>query len=299
MKKIFFVIACLVLVSCQEKAEEKIKPELLGEGKISTGSPEFGTTVNAKQDLIFFNRTSADRSEMRILYAILEGGQWTNPHTLPFSTGKYRDVDPFLTVDGKRLYFSSNRPTDTASLETGVFNTWYVEKKGKAWSAPINPGYPLNSDSTEIFVSMAQSGNAYFVSERETRGIMVCKFENGHYTEAKGIELKLRGESIYASNPCVSSDESFLIVASRDPQGNGTPDLFVSFNEEGKWSEMINLGEAVNSPYAEFAPGLSKDDHVLFFTSEKPGIVPQQEEGIRPPGDIYKVNIREVLNQLH
>ena len=299
MRLFIITVLFILLMSCQEEKKEIPQAKLFEAGKLSTEAPEFATTLNASQDLIFFNRTTPDRSSMRILYSQKEGEQWSEPDTLPFSTGQYRDVDPFVTADGNRLYFSSNRPTDTLNHETGEFNTWYVDWQNGKWSEPVNPGYPLNSDSTEIFVSMTQSGNAYFVSERgEKRGIMVSKFENGSYQEAEPVDLKLRGEVIYASNPCIASDESFLIVASRDPLGSGTPDLFVSWNENDQWSEMINLGEAVNTPYAEFAPGLTKDDQILYFSSERPGILPAQEEGVRPPGDIYQVDIQAVLNSL-
>jgi hypothetical protein len=299
MKNFLFVLICLGLISCQPAEEKSIEAQLVGEWLISSEYPEFATSVNEEQDLLVFNRTIPDRSKMWIMYTQRKGDMWIGPDTMPFSSGQYRDVDPFLAHDGKRLYFSSNRPISADSTAAGEFNTWYVERVGDAWSEPINPGYPLNSDSTEIFISMTQSGNAYFVSERGPgRIIMVSKYENGAYQKAKDIELKLRGELIYASNPCIASDESFLIVASRDPQGNGTPDLFVSWHEKGQWSELINLGEAVNSPYAEFAPGLSKDDQVLYFSSERPGLVPAQGAGVRPPGDIYRVDIQAVLKGL-
>ena len=65
------------------------------------------------------------------------------------------------------------------------------------------------------------------------------------------------------------------------------------------WSEFQNLGPKVNSPlYADFAPGLSKDDKILYFGSERPGIVGEQEEGVRPPGDIYWVDLEPILASL-
>jgi hypothetical protein len=298
MKKLVFFLFAALFFACNEKKPVPPTAKLFGEGIISSESPEFATTVNAQQDLVFFNRTTDDRSSMRILYSKLVEGQWSEVDTLAFSTGLYRDVDPFLTANGKRLYFSSTRPVDSLSV-AGTYNTWYVEQTGSGWSEPINPGYPLNSDSTEIFVSMTKRGNAYFVSERDgKRNIWVCKFENGQYQEGEKVELKLRDTPIYASNPCIASDESFLIVAARDPEGPGAPDLFISWNEDGNWSDLINLGEEVNSPYAEFAPGLSKDDQILFFSSERPGIVPAQEEGVRPPGDIYSIRLSSLMEKL-
>ncbi len=297
MRHFLFLVIAILFVACQQKTryEEPAEATPWGAGKISTEAPEFATTVNTDQNEVYFNRTSNDRSTMRIMYTNYKASGWAEPVSLPFSTGLYRDVDPFLTGDGKRLYFSSDRPKKEGE-ESGDFDTWFVEKIDGAWSAPINPGAPLNSDSTEIFVTIAKNGNAYFVSERDgDRGIVVSRFENNRYQAVEKITLTLRGKSIYASNPCIASDESFLIVAARDPLGNDTPDLFVTWNVNGTWSELKNLGEKVNSLYADFAPGLSKDDQTLFFSSERPGIVPSQDEGVRPPGDIYKVNLKAIL----
>ena len=193
MRNFLYLIICSLFLSCQEKSNGYTKTELWGAGIISTEAPEFATTINSDQNQVYFNRTSADRSSMQIMYSVFENNNWSDARTLPFSTGLYRDVDPFLTADGKRLYFSSDRPLEPGS-EQRVFNTWYVEKINKLWSAPINPGPPLNSDSTEIFVTMTKEGDAYFVSERDgERGIMVSRYENYRYQAAEKIVLKLRG----------------------------------------------------------------------------------------------------------
>jgi hypothetical protein len=39
----------------------------------------------------------------------------------------------------------------------------------------------------------------------------------------------------------------------------------------GEWTAPVNLGEVVNSPYAEFLPALSKDGASLYFVSDRPG----------------------------
>ncbi|NER12872.1 hypothetical protein GWK08_05435 [Leptobacterium flavescens] len=298
MKNFIFLMTVFCIISCKSTADEPMEAQIVGEGSISLDAPEFATSVSSDQKQMYFNRTSPDRSQMQLMYTEFKDGKWTEAEALPFSTEEHRDVDPFLTHDGKRLYFSSTRPLKEGE-EKKDFDTWYVEKVNGKWSEPINPGVPMNSDSTEIFVSMAKNRNAYFVSERSgERTIMVSRFKDGDYQQAEKITLRLRGKPIYASNPGIASDESFMIVAVRDPEGNGSPDLFISFNRNGKWSELKNLGPNVNSPFADFAPGLSKDDKTLYFTSERPGVVPPQKEGVRPPGDIYKVNLKTLLDKI-
>lgn len=296
----FLFLLTIQLIACAPKDNTPFEASLFAEGIISTEAPEFATSINGKQDFLVFNRTTPDRSSMWIMYSQKEEGIWSEPDTFPLPMGNYWNVDPFLTKDGKRLYFSSNRPiNDSLPDEPSIWNTWYVDHQDGAWSKPILAKAPLNSDSAEIFLSMAENGNAYFLSERGAeRIIMRSKFHDGEYQEPERIELKLRGEPIYASNPCIASDESFLIVASRDPEGSGRPDLFISWKLENGWSEMINMGPEINTAYAEFAPGLSKDNKVLYFSSERPGIVGPQEEGIRPPGDIYQIEIASILDRL-
>ncbi len=290
-----FLPLLLLLFACQQNQEEPPKAKILLPEIVSSYLPEFSTSMNTDGTEIFFNRTNADRSSMQILVTTKSGEHWSYPVALPFSEGKYIDVDPFLTHDNKRLYFSSNRPVHD-SLEAAAFNTWYIDRTNTSWTDPVLMPPPLNSDSTEIFISVAKNGNAYFISERDSgRYIMKSEYSDGSYESPKPVILKYQGQPIYAGNPCIASDESFLIVAVRVEPAI-PPDLFVSWNKDGNWSELQNLGELVNTAeYAEFAPGLSKDDQTLFFTSERPGIAEPVEEGIRPPGDIYRIDLDAVF----
>ncbi|MGB0521780.1 MAG: hypothetical protein ACPGJS_02410 [Flammeovirgaceae bacterium] len=301
MNKLYYFLLLVITLACQNKQNELATPTqatVVGATNVSSALPEFATTVNAAQNEIYFNRTSADRAVMQIMHAQLIDGNWSTTLALPFSTGEFRDVDPFLSTDGKRLYFSSTRPVPQTG-QTGIFNTWYVNQVDGDWSDPIYAPYPLNSDSTEIFVTLAENGNAYFVTERNgDRGIVVSRYQNDRYQEPEKIVLKLQGEVVYASNPCISSDERFLIVTAWDPQGPRNPDLFVAWNQNGSWTELQNLGSNVNTAHAEFAPGLSKDNKTLYFTSERPGIVGAPTDEARPPGDIYVVNLAPILDQL-
>ncbi|MCK8520715.1 hypothetical protein M0D21_04000 [Aquimarina sp. D1M17] len=293
-----FVLLGVLVISCQSRPKPPVTASIWGEGAVSTSAPEFAATLNSDETEVFFNRTTADRSSMKLMYSVYENKKWSEAKNLSFSTGEYRDVDPFLTADGNRLYFTSTRPV-IANDKGGVYNTWYVDRLEDKWSEPIHLDFPFNSDSTDIFITMSKNGNAYFVSERfQGRDIVVVKNTKDGYKQAEKIVLQLNGEPIYASNPSISSNEDFLIVAARDPKGKGDADLFVSWNENGVWTELENLGAAVNSEYTEFAPGLSKNDEVLYFTSERPGVVGKRPEGERPPGDIYYVDLKSVLQNL-
>lgn len=263
---------------------------LLAPNVISSTLPEFATSLSKDGKEMFFNRTSEDRSEMRIYRSIRTSQGWQLPEVLPFSKGEYVDVDPFITSGGEKLYFSSNRPTERGA---GVFNHWFVERMPHGWSAPVLAAPPLNSDSSDIYFTQAANGNSYFRSGRRGgRKLFRSVWQDGAFQEPIPIQLKMKDTIVFASNPCISSDEKFLIVFSFSPEDPSNADLFVAWNTQTGWSDLQNLGPKVNSPYTEFAPSLSKDDQILFFTSERPGVITAQTEAeARPPGDLYQIRL--------
>lgn len=74
------------------------------------------------------------------------------------------------------------------------------------------------------------------------------------------------------------------------PDGFGASDLYVSFlNDNGSWSEAINLGEKINTAANERFPSLSPDGRYLFFVSNrsKPENLSAQDKPQNGLGDIY------------
>lgn len=265
---------------------------IFAENVVSSELPEFATSFSPDGNTVYFNLASANRGTLKIMKSDFYDGEWQTPEALPFADGTYRDLDPFVTADGKRLYFSSNRPLEGTEPNSN-FDTWYVEKTADGWGEPINPGSPLNSDAFEFFVSAANNGAVYFSSDargENTNDIYRAALSGGEFLPPERIVLKMNGVELSPGNPLIAPDESFLIFVITTDAGLGGPDLYISFQQDGNWSNAQNLGRSVNSEYADFAPCLSPDGAYLFFTSERPGVVPEGVVDGRPPGDIWQVD---------
>lgn len=271
--------------------------QIFGADRISTALPEFATSFSPDGDTVYFNVALADRSAMQIKFAIWADGAWGAPQPLPFSDGTFMDVDPFVSHDGSRLYFSSNRPL--SGVTPGDFDTWYVERRGDGWSTPINPGAPLNGVQSEVFFSMTKDGSGYFsISTDGIRKIYHAAFKDGAYEPPAQISLGL-ADSISVGNPLIDPAERFILFTSRELEGLGQADIYIADRLEGNlFGNVRNLGPLVNSTYSDFAPGFSPDGRYLYFTSERPGIVGEMQEG-RPPGDLYKVSLEAVFSTLN
>lgn len=73
--------------------------------------------------------------------------------------------------------------------------------------------------------------------------------------------------------PELSKNGRSLYFASNRPGPNGGEDLWVSrrAGPGDPWGPARNLGAVVNGPFNERSPALSRDGHLLFFASNRPG----------------------------
>jgi len=295
-RRILILSLGLVLGSCATETPDGSRtsvgpPEIFAPGVISTEAPEFAASFTPDGKTVYFNRATADRSRLAIMRSHQIGGEWQEPDTASFS-GTWLDVDPFVAPDGTRLYFSSSRPTDP---EDGVmnFNTWVVLLSTEGEDEPALLPAPVNSDSTEVFVSAATSGALYFSSNRD--GVMRTYRASSAGTDAEvtvvPIDMNLANG---VGNPAVSQDEKYLVYVARTDSGFGGADLFISSRTLDGWSPGRILPEPINSAFTDFAPSWSPDGSYLYFTSERPGLSGPVDAGSRPPGDLYRVAIEAI-----
>lgn len=92
-------------------------------------------------------------------------GEWTNVQNLGPSINTERDEeDVFVAGNGRHIYFSSNGHAGMGDLD--IYRSEYDSIK-KAWSEPLNLGYPINSVENDIyFVLTGDERYAYFSSAR-------------------------------------------------------------------------------------------------------------------------------------
>ncbi|MBK7966211.1 MAG: PD40 domain-containing protein [Bacteroidetes bacterium] len=120
-------------------------------------------------------------------------GKWS-PLAIASFSGRYDDLEPFLSPDERRLYFASNRPLDLTTDTILDYNIWYVERKSnrEPWSAPINIGAPINTLQDEFYPCITLSGNLYFTGGGSgTKGkddIFLSEWKNGMFTPPQSLD---------------------------------------------------------------------------------------------------------------
>ncbi len=136
---------------------------------INSKKHESNATFSADLKTIYFNRTGEKQVKVgnekvamvKIYKAELVNDKWANITMLPFSNDFYSVEHPFLTKDGKKLYFSSDMPGSLGSFDIYVVD---VNEDG-TYSQPRNLGETINTNQREQFPFLTDDGTLYFASD--------------------------------------------------------------------------------------------------------------------------------------
>jgi Tol biopolymer transport system component len=194
-------------------------------------------------------------------------GIWSERAKASFS-GKYSDVDPYVSADGARLYFSSKRPLITGN-ESKDSDIWTLTKmEDGSWGNIQNLDFN-DTIADDYYTSISRHGSIYY-SKFESHGspgdICFTSIFNGKYAESKYLDYPVNTDS-NEHDPFINYDEGYLIFSSDRPGGYGRGDLYITFkNDTSNWSEPVNLGEEINTEHYEFCPMVSHDGKYFFFT---------------------------------
>ncbi len=241
--------------------------------KATAFAPGFVTTENFNHtpgfspdgNIIYFTTESKPLHWGSIMETRYENGRWTAPEPASVE-GDFREIDPFVTLDGLAMYYSSDRPINPGDTVTGNIDMWMVKKEGNGWGEPIHLGPEVNSEHAEWFPTLSANGNLYFsTGPGRSSNIVYSEFKDGKYQAP--IDL---GDSVNSErrdyDPFIAPDESYVMWSSNRPGGLGSIDIYISFRKgDGTWGKAKNMGELVNSSAGEFAPRVSPDGKYLFF----------------------------------
>jgi outer membrane protein OmpA-like peptidoglycan-associated protein len=128
----------------------------------------YGFYVNPEETVLFISMEGPNSNGEEDLYVSTNnGGNWSQPIKLGGSINSSGyEISPFLSRDGKRLYFSSNGHGGEGSADI-----FYSERTGVnwlSWGDPINLGPNVNSSGFDAYFTESIDSTAYFASTRES-----------------------------------------------------------------------------------------------------------------------------------
>jgi Tol biopolymer transport system component len=272
-------------------------PTLFAEGVVSTGEYESHPAFTPDGRTLYFVRSTPEFTGWTIYVTHHADGRWSMPKVAPFS-GKHRDADPFVTADGKALYFISDRSPDGRPKED--MDIWVMTRAANgSWGEPRNLGAPENSTGSEWLPRLTSNGTLYFGSDRPG-GLGKTDLYRARRVGETFAEPENLGPALNSAaeeyEGAIAPDESFIVLmAAGRPDDRGGGDLYFSERKDGAWTPARNLGPAINGPGLEIGPSYSPDGKTVYFSSvRRAADIPR---GARPNrarnglGDIYRIDL--------
>lgn len=258
-------IAELTLIQC-DIAEEFMKYprnyEIINVGEaINSENPEYAPVVSLDGKSLYFTsrRLREDKSNEDIkdpetnqynedIYVSnkLSNGKWGAAEILDFCLPERNDASIAVSTDERTIYVYRD--------DEGNGDIYYSDfKDGRFRDIEPVAIKGVNTDAWEPHITVSADGLAkYFVSDREGgyggRDIYrIIKLPNGEWSEPQNLGPKIN--TPYDEDaPFLAVDNKTLYFASNGEKSMGGFDVFISIlDEEGEWSDAINLGYPLNS----------------------------------------------------
>lgn len=152
------------------------------------------------------------------------------------------------------------------------YNAIYHSKKvnGK-WTPPVNLSPQVKSDGNLFVSSLSADGTTLYMTKNDNfnSDIYVSYFNDSIWSEAEKLNDNIN-TTYWESHASESHDGSTLYFSSSKIEGYGGMDIYKSEKNQvtGEWSEPVNLGDVINTPFNEDCPFLTKDGKRLYFSSQ-------------------------------
>jgi len=195
------------------------------------------------------------------------------------------ELRPTISADGNLLFFiCENHPKNTRyrSIRNSQ-DIWYAfrDEDGK-WGEAYHMDYPLNTyyynavfwvspDNNRILIR-----NAFIEGDYVGNGVSMSYLrKDGNWSKPNALKIKNyekydRGAQNGAT---MAHDGQTLLLYMTEQKGGVLNDLYVCFlKKDGTWTEPKTLGKKISMPqYDEMTPYLAADGVTLYFSSNRPG----------------------------
>lgn len=265
--------------------EPGLTPKMFAPNFVSTENFIHTAVFHPNEKELYFTASLRKIGAEAIMVSKKRNGVWRKPKRLDIF-GDTKEFDSFITQDGKKLFYCSNRKVrETDTIQNA--DIWMMERKGNSWGKPIHLGNEVNSPKNDWFPTVSNKGTLVFSPSIRREGIIVYStLKGGVYQKPIPFGENINSPESYNYDPLIAPDESFLIFASRREGNLGGADLYISFKkEDGTWTQAKNMGDTINTKTTDYAASLSPDGKYFFYTSN-----------VKGSSDIYWVSSKVIEN---
>jgi len=189
-------------------------PELMG-SDINSDAWETHVTVSGDGSALYFVSNRDGGSGGRDIYRCLKmpNGEWSKALSVgPAVNTPYEEDSPFISPDGRTLYFAS-----TGHKSMGGFDVFYSNMgEDGEWSEPVNMGYPLNTVDDDLFFVPTADGRRAYYSSRKEEGYGLKDIYVIELPEPMATDLSVLKGYIFAPEGEELPNDTYVLVTNKN-----------------------------------------------------------------------------------
>ena len=186
---------------------------------------------------------------------------------------KYSDHSPVVSADNSVIIFTSRRKGDTEDEK--YYDGQYSEKiyvsyfNGKEFSNAEQISSNINSSEHVASVGMSSDGTKLLIYKSDDNGSIYLSEKDGStWTEPQKLP-EVVNSRFAETSANISHDYSTFYFTSDRKGGYGGLDIYKTTQQnDGTWSEAVNMGPNINTAYDEEGPYLHPHGKKFFFASK-------------------------------
>lgn len=228
---------------------------------------DFSPTVSREHRLLIFGSDRPGGHGLTDLYeSRWQDGSWSIPRNISEINSEFIEETPFLSQDGTKLYFSSNRKGSIA----GSSDIYVSERNGDRWGRARRLGTEVNSIYSEKTPNVSIDGNALLFTRfpkgklKDARLMIASINKTGRLERAVSLPQPLNTRSMDACP--VFHPEGTGIFFSSYRNENHWDIYWAPFDKEQGFSRIYPLPRIVNSPSYEAFFSISGDGRYIYFS---------------------------------
>ncbi|PKR80384.1 hypothetical protein CW751_09940 [Brumimicrobium salinarum] len=190
---------------------------------------------------------------------------------------EYPDYAPIISLDGSVLYFTSRRLRKDGSnkhIKEPVNNLYNedvyrsIRKDIDKWEEPEVMEFSLPERNEATVAVSADERSFYIYKDDAGNGdIFETQYKDQQFENLKPIELNGVNTDAWEPHITSSADGRYKYFSSDREGGFGGRDIYrITKLPNGEWSQPMNLGPTINTPYDEDSPFISIDNKTLYFS---------------------------------
>lgn len=229
--------------------------ELFAPGTVSeNGRYEYGVSFSPNMDELYFSGEWEDGIQY-VFTSKRENNHWSPIQKANLTRGKKKnEFEAFVDPGGDKLFFAAY---DSIFSDEKI---WHTDRLENGWGKAKLLDSPVNDDIV-FYPNTAANGDLYYTSISKFK-MFYAPYKNGNYPEVHELDIA------YGIHGFISPSQDFILVdAKKDNMKGKDRDIHICFREDdGAWSQPINMGPTVNSDFGETCPSITPDGKYVFFS---------------------------------